>query len=280
MLLSQINTQGRPWLDFTAERYLQPHYGLEPSAQGAGANLKGYWAAVIINHHGRHASVCVCMCVCVAVRRAASADEVCDRFKHSTFTCRHSPVSEGYYCVASQPWLPAAHNNTRGARGRAGRLELGGRERLTDECEARRTEGVAQEQLCVCVTVWVCLEKEIRIGSKKRSRPSVTDLRPGRGSDRGGKDPFLHVRYRAAEAEPRGWQDREQHLWGLSGLFGRAGFHSDNNMGAVVGTLTMQTKQRRPSRGTLVQREGMKRWRGDKRATESRSKLRRNQKTL
>lgn len=57
----------------------------------------------------------------------------------------------------SQPWLPAAHNNTRGARGRAGRLELGGRERLTDECEARRTEGVAQEQLCarvcVCVTV-------------------------------------------------------------------------------------------------------------------------------
>lgn len=43
------------------------------------------------------------------------------------------------------------------------------------------------------------------------------------------------------------------------------GFHSDN-MGAVVGTLTMQTKQRRPSRGTLVQGGGMER-RGDKRAT-------------
>lgn len=132
-----------------------------------------------------------CTCVCVVARRAASADEVCDRFKHSTFTCRHSPVSEGYYCVASQPWLPAAHNNTRGARGRAARLELGGRERLTDECEARRTEGVAQEQLCVCVTVRVCLEKEIRTGSKKRSRPSVTDLRPGGGKQqRGAKIPF------------------------------------------------------------------------------------------
>lgn len=58
--------------------------------------------------------------------------------------------------------------------------------------------------MCVCVTVGVCLEKEIRIGSKKRSRPSVTDLRPGGGSDRGGKDPFLHVRYGAAEAELRG----------------------------------------------------------------------------
>lgn len=34
--VSHINTQGRPRLDFTAERYLLPHYGLEPSAQGAG----------------------------------------------------------------------------------------------------------------------------------------------------------------------------------------------------------------------------------------------------
>ncbi|KAF3841364.1 hypothetical protein F7725_007226, partial [Dissostichus mawsoni] len=33
----------------------------------------------------------------------------------------------------------------------------------------------------------------------------------------------------------------------LCGLFDQAGFHGDN-MGAVVGTLTMQTKQRRPSR--------------------------------
>lgn len=42
-----------------------------------------------------------------------------------------------------------------------------------------------------------------------------------------------------------------------SALFEQAGFHSDN-MGAVVGTLTMQTKQRRPSRGmsTLARGKG------------------------
>lgn len=38
--------------------------------------------------------------------------------------------------------------------------------------------------------------------------------------------------------------------------FGVAGFHGDD-MGAVVGTLTMQTKQRRPSRGRLCQLEEM-----------------------
>lgn len=43
-------------------------------------------------------------------------------------------------------------------------------------------------------------------------------------------------------------------------MFDQAGFHGDT-MGAVVGTLTMQTKQRRPSRGTstLVREKKMER---------------------
>lgn len=56
-----------------------------------------------------------------------------------------------------------------------------------------RTEGVAQEQLvCVCV-----FGERDQNQLKEESRPSVTDLRPERGKNRG-KAP---VTYRAVEAD-------------------------------------------------------------------------------
>lgn len=50
-----------------------------------------------------------------------------------------------------------------------------------------------------------------------------------------------------AERTIRGERRASEAVW-------NAGFHGDN-MGAVVGTLTMQTKQRRPSRGKSAQTE-------------------------
>lgn len=49
-------------------------------------------------------------------------------------------------------------------RGRR-RLEAEGRERLTDEREAHRAEGVAQG---AALTLRICLEKELTVSGKRR----------------------------------------------------------------------------------------------------------------
>lgn len=91
----------------------------------------------------------------------------------------------------------------------------------------------------------------------------MADLRPARAGD----IPALTTerptssRYRAGhrtEADTDQEITTENRGPSLSGLFGQPGFHVDN-MGAVVGTLTMQAKQRRPSRGTSA----VVQWRGE-----------------
>lgn len=110
---------------------------------------------------------------------------------------------------------------------------------------------MAQEQPAC---VW---KKEIRI--QREESASVADLRAARAGD----IPALTTqrptssRYRAGQADTDQEITTENRGPSLSGLFGQPGFHGDN-MGAVVGTLTMQAKQRRPSRGTSA----VVQWRG------------------
>lgn len=66
------------------------------------------------------------------------------------------------------------------------RLQAEGRERLTDECEARRAEGVAQG---AALTPRVCLGRRAQNQREDRGvAPSLTDRREDRGSNRG-EDP-------------------------------------------------------------------------------------------
>lgn len=145
-------------------------------------------------------------------------------------------------------------------------LERGGKadrwvEWRTEQREWRRKAGAA----CVCVCVFGERDQKSKRISSHRIESSLSDRSEISEEKQQGQ------RYRAVEADEdrtTGWQNREKDNRGifLSRLFDQAGFHGDN-MGAVVGTLTMQTKQRRrPSRGTstLVR----KRWREDRRATE------------
>ncbi|XP_022076821.2 Kv channel-interacting protein 1b isoform X2 [Acanthochromis polyacanthus] len=117
-----------------------------------------------------------------------------------------------------------------------------------------RTEGVAQKgrssvSARVCVCVWRTGSENQESQLKEERRSPVTDLKAVRRGNRG-KKPFK-IQSCGGTKRQDGQADRTVRINRgllLSGLFDQAaGFHGDN-MGAVVGTLTMQTKQRRPSR--------------------------------
>lgn len=163
-----------------------------------------------------------------------------DRFKDTTFTCYHSLVSGviiecrlGY----QQPTITGGHEEGR---------EQGGKEggKAGDEREAQKRREWRRNSL--------------RVFGRKRSgsTASVADLRPAGAGDI--PDLPTSSRYRAGQADTDQEITTENRGPSLSGLFGQPGFHGDN-MGAVVGTLTMQAKQRRPSRGTSA----VVQWRGE-----------------
>uniref|UniRef100_A0A3Q1AM61 EF-hand domain-containing protein n=3 Tax=Pomacentridae TaxID=30863 RepID=A0A3Q1AM61_AMPOC len=124
-------------------------------------------------------------------------------------------------------------------------------EKLTDEwSEAQnRGSGAERQEQRVCVCVWRKGSENQESQLKEERRPPVTDLKAVRRDSRG-KNPFK-IQSCGGTKRQDGQADRTLRINRgllLSGLFDQAaGFHGDN-MGAVVGTLTMQTKQRRPSR--------------------------------
>lgn len=96
------------------------------------------------------------------------------------------------------------------------RLHTEGRERLTDECEARRAEGVVQG---AALTLRVCLGEEVGISWK------TVELLPCRQNSERPEEATGGRRSGTAEAgTPRTDKSRKHNLSGSLDLFGRARF--------------------------------------------------------
>lgn len=98
----------------------------------------------------------------------------------------------------------------------------------------------------------MCLEERDQDPERRVSfsgRSEISESRRHHRKKQQQKNNTISLRYRAGEVDTDQKITTENQGLSLSGLFVQPGLHGDN-MGAVVGTLTMQAKQRRPSRGT------------------------------